>query len=106
VLSDSHATVYYLSGTTGWGADFGGRPTALWKPKVQPNETNLGVQTNQFGFTIIWASDMVLVVEASTDLTNPTWSPVGTNSLADGSSHFSDPQSLNYPRRFYRARSQ
>jgi hypothetical protein len=43
VLSDSHATVYYLSGTTGWGADFGGRPTALWKPKVQPNETNLGV---------------------------------------------------------------
>jgi len=24
-------TVYYLPGTTGWGATFGGRPTALWK---------------------------------------------------------------------------
>ena len=28
---DNHATVYYLPGTTGWGATFGGRPTALWQ---------------------------------------------------------------------------
>jgi hypothetical protein len=27
---DNHATVYYLPGTTGWGATYGGRPTALW----------------------------------------------------------------------------
>ena len=27
---DSSATVYYLPGTTGWGATFDGRPTALW----------------------------------------------------------------------------
>ena len=26
------ATIYYKSGTTGWGETFGGRPTALWKP--------------------------------------------------------------------------
>jgi hypothetical protein len=26
------ATVYYLPGTTGWGKDFGGRPTATWDP--------------------------------------------------------------------------
>jgi hypothetical protein len=25
-------TIYYRQGTTGWGATFGGRPTALWKP--------------------------------------------------------------------------
>ena len=25
-------TVYHLRGTTGWGTNFGGRPTALWKP--------------------------------------------------------------------------
>ena len=25
-------TIYYLSGTTGWGTTFAGRPTALWKP--------------------------------------------------------------------------
>jgi hypothetical protein len=26
--------VYYLPGTTGWGATFGGRPTAVWNPPV------------------------------------------------------------------------
>ncbi len=28
---DTNATVYYLPGKTGWGATFGGRPTAVWK---------------------------------------------------------------------------
>jgi hypothetical protein len=28
--SDNNATVYYSSGTTGWGPTLGGRPTALW----------------------------------------------------------------------------
>jgi hypothetical protein len=27
-----NATVYYLPGTRGWGATFGGRPTAQWRP--------------------------------------------------------------------------
>jgi hypothetical protein len=31
-LGDDHATVYYLPPTTGWGATFGGLPTALWRP--------------------------------------------------------------------------
>jgi hypothetical protein len=25
-------TIYYVPGTTGWGATFGGHPTAPWKP--------------------------------------------------------------------------
>ena len=29
-----NATVCYLSGATGWGKEFGGRPTALWDPKI------------------------------------------------------------------------
>jgi hypothetical protein len=29
---DTNATVYYLSGTTGWSATFAGLPTALWTP--------------------------------------------------------------------------
>ena len=32
----SHATVYYLPGTTGWGTTFGGRPTVLWDPPTIP----------------------------------------------------------------------
>ncbi len=30
---DNNATVYYLQWTTGWGATFGGCPTALWNPQ-------------------------------------------------------------------------
>ena len=31
---DANATVYYVSGTTGWGTTFGYRPTAIWKETV------------------------------------------------------------------------
>ena len=44
-------------------------------------------------------------MEASANLTNPIWSPVGTNTLNGGSSYFSDLQWTNYPGRFYRLRS-
>ena len=47
---------------------------------------------------------MVVVVEASTNLANPIWSPLATNTLTSGSSYFSDPQWTNYPGRFYRLR--
>jgi hypothetical protein len=103
-LGDS-ATVYYLPRTTGWGATFGGCPTALWRPLLQTSSSCSGVGTNQFGFNITWASDMVVVVEACTNVTNPTWLPVGTNTLIRGSSCFSEPQSTNYTSRFYRIRS-
>jgi hypothetical protein len=67
---------------------------------------NFGFQTNQFGFNLNWASDQTVVVEACTNLANPVWTPVGTNTLTGGSSYFSDPDSTNYPGRFYRLRSQ
>ena len=100
------ATVYYLPGTTGWNSPtFGGLLTALWKPQVQTANDSFGVQTNQFGFNITWASGMVVVVEACTNFSNPVWQPVQTNTLTGGSSYFSDPQWTNYPGRFYRLRS-
>jgi hypothetical protein len=102
---DNNATVYYLPGTTGWGATFGGLPSVLWNPQVQPADGSFGVQTNQFGFTITGSSNLVIVVEACTNLANPLWSPVGTNTLTNGSSYFSDPQWTNYPSRLYRLRS-
>jgi hypothetical protein len=37
--SDSHAVVYYLPWTTGWGATFGGLPTASYLPSAQFNYT-------------------------------------------------------------------
>ena len=99
------ATVYYMPGTSGWGSTFGGLQTALWRPQAQTSDTALGVQTNRFGFTIDWASDKVLTVEATTDLAHPSWAPVAANTLNGGSSYFSDPHWTNYPARFYRLRS-
>jgi len=105
---DTNATVYYLPGTTGWGTTFAGRPTKLWSlpnPLILNNGPGFGVQTNGFGFIISWATNISVVVEACSNLANPIWSPVGTNTLTGGSSYFSDPQWTNHPARIYRLRS-
>ena len=104
----SNVTVYYLPGTTGWGTSFGGRPTARWVrpyPVMLTLAPNFGIKTNAFGFRISWATNTPVVVEASTSLINPSWSPVSTNTLTDGWSYFSDPKWTNYLSRFYRVRS-
>ena len=89
---DNDATGYCLPGTTGWYTPFGCLPIALWflpNPLILVNNPSFGVRTNQFG----------------TDLANPAWHPVSTNTLTDGSAYFSDPQWTSYARRFYRVRS-
>ncbi len=103
-----NATVYYLPGTTGWGATYGDLPTAPWvlpKPLILNNGPSFGIQTNRFGFISSWATNIPVVVEACMDLAHPAWSPVATNTLTGGSSYFSDPQWASYPSRFYRLRS-
>jgi hypothetical protein len=104
-FGDSKATVYYLPGTIGWASTFAGVPAVLWNPQVQTSRASFGVRTNRFGFDIAGSSNLVLVVEACTNLANPLWSPVGTNTLTSGSSYFSDPRWTNLTRRFYRLRS-
>jgi hypothetical protein len=103
----NNATVYYLPGTTGWEnfVQLTGLPTVLWNPQVQTSDASFGVRTNQFGFNITSTNNLVIVVEACSNLANPIWFPVGTNTLTGGSSYFSDPQWTNYPTRFYRFRS-
>jgi len=101
-------TVYCLPGTTGWGPTFDFRPTALWvlpTPVILTTPPSFGVRTNRFGFIISWATNASVVVEACAGLANPTWSPVGTNTLVEGWSYFSDPQWTNRGSRFYRIRS-
>jgi hypothetical protein len=109
VFSESRVneTIYYLPGTTGWGATFGGRPTATWYlpyPLIL-NSPSFGVQTNGFGFIISWATNISVVVEACTNFVNPVWQAVQTNTLTGGWCYFSDPDWTNYPVRFYRLRS-
>jgi len=106
---DGSVTVYYHPGTTGWGSSFGERPTALWVlpyPVILTTTPYFGIQNNQFGFRISWATNAAVVVEASTTLANQTWSSVSTNTLTDGWSYFSDPKLRNFARRFFRVRSQ
>lgn len=101
---DNNTVVYYLPGTTGWGAFYAGRPTALWLPELRTEAGTFGVQTNQFGFNVTWAGGMTVVVEAATNLMIPTWIPLQTNTLTGGSLHFSDPEWTNHSGRFYRVR--
>ena len=96
------AIVYYLPGTTGWGATYGGQLAVLWNPQAQTGDGSFGVQTNQFGFNITGTTNISVVVEACTNLFNAVWQPVQTNTLTSGSVYFSDPQWTNYPGRFYR----
>jgi len=101
------ATAYYLPGTTGWSAfSFNtGVPAVLWNPLIQTGDASFGVRTNQFGFNIVWADGKAVLVEACTNLHNPLWTPVATNTFTGDSSYFSDPQWTNHPARFYRLHS-
>jgi hypothetical protein len=102
----SRITVYYLPGTTGWSrlAAYGLRvaPWYLPSPLILINGPGFGVQTNAFCFTISWATNASVVVEACTNLGASGWQPVQTNTLTGGSVWFSDPQWMHYQNRFYR----
>ena len=107
VFQGESGTVYYVPGTTGWGGLFGGWSTAQWyqpQPQILGSGHGLGVQSNEFQFTISWATNTAVVVETSANLQD--WTPVITNSLVNGTNAFGDPSFTNYPQRFYRVRSQ
>jgi hypothetical protein len=73
-------------------------------PLLRIDSAHAGVRTNHFGFGITGPPNAVVVVEASTNLTNLIWSRLSTNNLNGGTSYFNDPCWTNYPRRFYRTR--
>jgi len=68
----------------------------------QVSDVKFGVQSNRFGFNISGTSNLVIEVEACTNLATPVWIPVGTNKLTNGTSYFSDSKWTNYSARFYR----
>ena len=105
VFYGDSGTIYYLPGSTGWTNTFGGLATAPWYPTISTDGSGMGVYTNHFGFTISWAANTSVVVEACTNLSNPVWQPVQTNTLTTGSGYFTDQHWTNYPVRYYRLRS-
>ena len=95
------AKAYYYCGTTGWGTNYGGLPTVmLCPPQFAPGSA--GVKPGGFGFTLTFLTNQTIVVEASTNLAN--WQPIWTNTQSSASADFVDPEWVNHPRHFYRAR--
>jgi hypothetical protein len=101
---DDAATVYYLPATASWGASCGGLPTALWNPTVQTVAADPAT-VQAFGFTIAGSTNTPLVIEASTNLAGGVWTVIGNVVLTNGTCYFLDPQSTNYPGRYYRLRT-
>jgi hypothetical protein len=101
----SPATAYYLAGTTGWEPTLAEIPTMLWPSPAPAVVTVHAVKQNAPMFTIPWSSSPTVVVEACTNLFNADWQPVQTNTVTGKEVNFSDPQSGNFPSRYYRVRS-
>lgn len=98
----SNLIIYYLPGTTGWGSTYESVPEVLWNPGA----TTFSTAGGQFGFNITGPTNAVIVMEACTNLSNPVWLPISTNTLTGGTNYFSDPVWTNYSGRFYRICSQ
>lgn len=105
VFFGSQSAIYYLPGTTGWDRGLNAdqliaQPWLLPYPVLLPGS---GLKTNNFVFTVSWATNSSVEVEVCTNLVNPVWLPVSTNALT-WTSQFSDPGWTNSPSRFYRIR--
>jgi hypothetical protein len=107
VFDGASVTVYFLPETTGWAnfAQLTAVPVVLWNPQVQTGDGSFGLKNNQFGFDITGTTNIPIVVETATDLTQQTWTPLFTGIVSNGLIYFSDPQWPDYPDRFYRIRS-
>ena len=101
----------FTGGNGGVNPDYiaiGPLPLPPWNAQIQP-DANFGLKSNQFGFDI-YGADWTFAIDAATDLENPIWMPLATNTITNGGiingiSYFSDSQWTNYPARFYRLRS-
>jgi hypothetical protein len=107
VFVGESGTAYFLPGNTGWGTTFGGWPALPGSYQPQPRILGPGYglspQSNGFQFTISWATNATVVVEASTNMAN--WTPLITNELFNGANVFRDLSWTNFPQRFYRVSS-
>ena len=105
VFSGASGKVYYVPGASGWSNTFGGFPAIpryLPGPVILGRSLGLGIKTNGFGFTVSWATNLPIIVEATTNLANLFWTPLATNKLSNGFFYFNDPGWTNFPKRFYR----
>jgi hypothetical protein len=91
------------------GYSYGGLRLLPW-PSPNPVIGNGAFEnpcgTIEFDFVVFWATNRTVVIEATTNLANPVWTPVSTNTFSGGLSYFSDYGWTNHPNRFYRVTAQ
>ena len=93
----NQSRVYYCTNTDGWGATFAERPTSIWPQFLNAESRPVG-----FVFDIVASENQILVIEMCTDLSSGVWTPVSTNTIAEGSIEYTDVDWTNAPSRYYR----
>lgn len=105
VFIGSTGFVLHALGASGWGPFVNERPVGQWNPMVETGDGRFGMHHyGYFGFTISGPVDLIVIVEESESLIDSTWTPISTNTLTDGSTHFTEAQSTNRPACYYRLR--
>ncbi len=100
VVNAAVAKVYYNAGANGWGTTFDGLPTVMLSPTLAIS--NAMIKSNRFEFNFSGTNNQTVVIQASTNLAQPTWQALLTNILSGTSSNYSDAKWTNYPYRYYR----
>ena len=87
----------------GYGNDMTFTTACTNKPMLSIATTN--TEINNFGFNINWGSGRIIVVDTCTNLFNPIWVPLQTNTLLGNSLEYIEEYRTNSKERFYRIRS-
>jgi hypothetical protein len=74
--------------------------------QLAPTVHAASMQAKQFSFNVSGSAGATVVVQASTNIVNPVWVPIQTNTLTGTTGSFTDYQCTNYPGRFYRVAPQ
>lgn len=107
-FDQSSAVLYYLPGASGWDSS-NTYTTMIWErpdPVILAGSAGIAGQPVGFEFTVSWATNASVVIEAATNLFNPVWQPLQTNSLTAGVLRFIAPDTGLQPAHFYRAKGQ
>ena len=92
-------TVFFVSGHSGFGTSWALCPVAPWKAHLSIGEQ---VEGEPVAVDIQWGAAETVVVEACTNLANPAWIPVCTNTLTGDGATINDLECTNHLGRFYR----
>jgi hypothetical protein len=99
VFASAPATIYYLPAYASfWPATFAYCPTKLWNPDFTATDFTAG----QISCTVTGSPTIPIAFEATTNLTTGPWLRLQTTALTSTSLVLHDPDSTNYPTRFYR----